>query len=169
MHNGTKSKRSPEGEAFTDLVLELFRLNGSLLAAGDRLVESLGLTSTRWQVLGAACEKPLPVAQIARNMGLTRQSVQRTANALEATGFIVYDENPDHRRAKLVRLTDHARKVLETVDQRQVQWANRISEGVLEEELTKALTVMRNIRERLDRDRANGFFETQAPDGSELP
>ena len=55
------------GAAFTALVLEVFRFNGRLLAAGDRLGEPLGLTSARWQVLGAVEEKPLPVAQIGRN------------------------------------------------------------------------------------------------------
>ena len=36
----------------TDLILETFRLNGQLLAAGDALVSDVGLTSARWQVLG---------------------------------------------------------------------------------------------------------------------
>ena len=39
--------------ALTGLVIEVFRLNGDLLAAGDALVGDLGLTSARWQVLGA--------------------------------------------------------------------------------------------------------------------
>jgi hypothetical protein len=41
------------GRTLTDLVLEVFRLNGRLLAAGDRLSKTVGLTSARWQVLGA--------------------------------------------------------------------------------------------------------------------
>jgi len=41
------------GKAFTELVLETFQFNGRLLAAGDRLAKPLGLTSSRWQVLGA--------------------------------------------------------------------------------------------------------------------
>src|SRR4029077_9673093 len=57
----------------TDFVLETFRLNGRLLASGDALVADLGLTSARWQVIGAVALSPVPlsVAQIARNMGLT--------------------------------------------------------------------------------------------------
>ncbi len=48
---------------------------GDLLAAGDALVGDLGLTSARVQVLApiALSPVPLPVAHIARNMGLTRQ------------------------------------------------------------------------------------------------
>ena len=40
-------------DAVTDLVLEIFRLNGCLIASGDALVAKIGLTSARWQVLGA--------------------------------------------------------------------------------------------------------------------
>src|SRR5215210_6586367 len=63
--------------AITELILETFRLNGRLLAAGDALVRDLGLTSARWQVLGAVAMSPvpLPVSHIARNMGLSRQGV----------------------------------------------------------------------------------------------
>ena len=37
--------------AVTQLTLTVFRLNGTLLHWGDRLVEPLGLTSARWQML----------------------------------------------------------------------------------------------------------------------
>src|SRR5271170_4594915 len=88
------------GKAFTELILEIFRFNGRLLAAGDRLAKPLGLTSARWQVLGAIEEGPLPVAQIARNMGLARQNVQRLADVLQEEGFVQYNPNPDHQRAR---------------------------------------------------------------------
>ena len=54
----TGKRHSPGGEALTDLVLAVFRLNGRLLTAGDRLVSDLGLTSARWQVLGAIALAP---------------------------------------------------------------------------------------------------------------
>ena len=64
-------------DAVTDLVLEIFRLNGCLIASGDALVAKIGLTSARWQVLGAIAMQagPAPVVRIADAMGLTRQSV----------------------------------------------------------------------------------------------
>ena len=67
-----ETPHTPAGSAFTGLIIETFRLNGELLAAGDELCADLGLTSARWQVMGAIDEGPLPVAHIARNMGLTR-------------------------------------------------------------------------------------------------
>ena len=85
--------------------LTAFRLNGQFLTLAERLAEPAGLTATRWQVLGAVLDEPLPVAGIARAMGITRQSVQRTADLLVADGLAEYRDNPAHRRAKLVAPT----------------------------------------------------------------
>jgi hypothetical protein len=45
----------------TGLIIEVFRLNGDLLAAGDFLVGDIGLTSARWQVLGSIALSPVPL------------------------------------------------------------------------------------------------------------
>src|SRR5688572_8966471 len=76
-------KLTAEALAFSELVLEVFRVNGLALEAGDALGEPSGLSSARWQVLGVVDHGAVPVSTIARTMGLTRQSVQLTANALE--------------------------------------------------------------------------------------
>lgn len=88
-------------------------MNGDLLAAGDALVGDLGLTSARWQVLGAIALSPvpLPVAHIARNMGLTRQAVQRLVDDMRADGFVRLEPNPHHRRAMLVLATERGHRL----------------------------------------------------------
>src|SRR4051794_25346969 len=105
-------KRTPPGEALSTLMLDLFRVNSLLLTAGDRLVAPLGLTSARWQTLGAivAAERPQPVAWLARDLGANRQNVQRIVNDLEREGLVVFEANPHHRRAQLVVLTDKGRQ-----------------------------------------------------------
>lgn len=72
----------------------------------EELARPAGLTAARWQVLDAILGTPLPVAGIARVMGITRQSVQRIADLLVAEGLAEYLPNPAHRRAKLVRPTE---------------------------------------------------------------
>ena len=63
-----------------------FRLNGQLLAVAEELARPVGLTAAWWQVLGAALGEPQSVSEIARAMGLTRQSVQRIADLLVERG-----------------------------------------------------------------------------------
>lgn len=146
----TATERPSVVEAATALILETFRLNGRLLAAGDRLVGDLGLTSARWQILGAIEEAPLPVAQIARDMGLTRQSVQRLADVLEASGLVEFAINPNHRRAKLVALSNRGRTVMAEVDRRQQAWAARIAGDLDAEQLTVATQVVVTLRRTLE-------------------
>ncbi|MEO5336691.1 MAG: MarR family transcriptional regulator [Magnetospirillum sp. WYHS-4] len=144
--------RSDEGEAFTDLLLETFRLNGRLLAAGDRLVADLGLTSARWQVLGALAEEPRTVSGIARAMGLTRQAVQRVANELVAEGFLAWRDNPAHRRAKLVDPTERGRTALAEIERRQAVWADRVAQGLGSGRLAAAAGLLRDLRRRLEEE-----------------
>ena len=108
-------KRTPGGDAVTNLILDLFRLNNQLLAAGDRLVAQLGLTSARWQILGAisAADYPQPVAWLARNLGAHRQNVQRIINDLAKEGLVAFEANPHHRKAQLVVLTKKGRQTFD--------------------------------------------------------
>lgn len=140
------------GNAFTELIVETFRFNGRLLTAGDRLTRPFKLSSARWQVLGAIVEKPFSVAQIARNMGVARQSVQRLADNLEKTGMVEYAPNPDHGRAKLVRLTDEGYRVMKALTRIQIRWANEIASSASNGEIASALSLMRHLRLRLEAD-----------------
>ena len=142
--------RTPAAEAITELILATFRLNGRLLAAGDHLTRDLGLSSARWQVMYAVLDGPLPAAQIARNMGLTRQSVQRTVDLLAAEGLVSFAENPYHQRAKLVRLTERGHELLQEVQRRQANWANWLAQDLPPDELRAAARLMGVIRHRLE-------------------
>ncbi len=135
-------QRTEAGDAFSALVVQIFRLSGLILSAGDALAEPVGQTSARWRVLAAVDEKPAPVAQIARRWGQARQSVQRVANALVRDGLAVYQENPRHRRAQLLALTPKGRAALETIQAAQVAWANRLGEEIGEADLCRASAIL---------------------------
>ena len=145
-------QHSPAGAAATALILESFRFHGALILAGDALTAELGLTSARWQVIGAIAlaSAPLPVAQIARNMGRARQSVQRVVNELVAAGLLAFAANPNHRRAKLVRLTDAGQTAYRATVARQVPWANDLAADLTPDAIAAALRVLQALRHRLE-------------------
>lgn len=147
-----KTKRNPAGEALTGLILDLFRANSLLLTAGDRLVTSLGLTSARWQILGAIAdaERPEPVAWLARNLGANRQNVQRIVNDLARDDLVVFETNPHHRRAQLVVLTGKGRQIYDAAGRLQVPWVNGLSDGLSVKEIEIAHRVIGALRDRLE-------------------
>jgi DNA-binding MarR family transcriptional regulator len=144
-------------DAVTNIILETFRLNGRLLAAGDALIGGLGLTSARWQVLGAIAAAPVPlsVAQIARAMGLTRQAVQRLANDMEHDGLLGFVANPHHRRAKLVVMTPRGQGAYTAAMKRQAPWAQSLGQGLALQQIAAAAVVLRTLRQKLERDESS--------------
>src|SRR5215467_1432518 len=150
----TKSKIKPTaaGDALTSLILDLFRLSSLLLTTGDRLVARLGLTSARWQILGAIvyAERPEPVAWLARNLGANRQNVQRIINDLHSEGLVAFAANPHHRRAQLVVVTDKGRQTFDAAMRLQIPWVNSLSDGFVVKDIEAARRVMMALRKRLE-------------------
>jgi DNA-binding MarR family transcriptional regulator len=146
---GQHSKR----DALNELIEEIFQANGSVLAEGDRLSSGHGLTGARWQVLGALHleQRPLTVAQIARRMGLQRQSVQRLTDILVDQGLLAYRANPEHKRAKLVDFTPKGESIIQQMDEIQQRWASGITGSFSSGELQQAIAVLQKLRHLIDK------------------
>ncbi|TIS61364.1 MAG: winged helix-turn-helix transcriptional regulator [Mesorhizobium sp.] len=149
-----ETQRTPAGAALTDLILELFSLSNRVIAAGDRLVAGLGLTSARWQILGTivAADRPQPVAWLARDMGAHRQNIQRIVNDLEKEGLVAFQPNPHHRRAQLVVLTGKGKQTYDAAMCLQAPWVNELSEGLRVDDIKTTHGVMTALRSKLERN-----------------
>ncbi len=149
-------KRTKKGSVYTDLVLSMLELYGLLTDHGIRITKPCGQSPARWQVLGAIPDEPLAVSQIARRMGLTRQSVQRVANILNNEGLVEYVINPDHQRSPKVRITPKGRAILNKINDRQASWANEIGKQMSLNDIStakdivqKLITVLSNIEDSI--------------------
>lgn len=151
-------KWTETGEAVTALVLDVFQLNGRLQLAGDRLVSELGLTSARWQILGAIAyaEAPETVAWHARALGVHRQGVQRIVNELRNEGIVELLPNPHHKRAHLVRLSLKGKELFEAAMALQVPWVNELSKGLSLKEVETTQKVMSLLKARLQQASQDG-------------
>ena len=143
-------KRNKGGDQISDLLLIIFRLNGAFLRAGDKIAAPSHLTAANWQVLGSVMRADKTVSQIAREMGHSRQAVQRLANNLAKVGQTEYIDNPDDKRASLVRATEMGRAAIADLAQRQYAWANGVARGLDVETLKGCVTTLRGLADRLD-------------------
>ena len=130
--------------------LSIFRVNGLLMESGDRMTRSIGQSSARWQVLGRAGYAPQTVAQMAREMGHARQSVQRIADVLATEGLLAYIDNPADRRAKLVELTPRGAEVLATIYTLNETWSQHIMDKLDPEQLSQLADALEKIGDILD-------------------
>ncbi|MEV0962009.1 MULTISPECIES: MarR family transcriptional regulator [unclassified Streptomyces] len=143
--------------------LSVFRLNGQFLGVADELARPAGLTSAWWQVLGAVLREPLPVAGIARTMGITRQSVQRIADLLVGNGLAEYVPNPAHRRAKLLRPTDEGRAAIEKIDPGHAEFAGRLANRLGDEQFAETVRVLERLSAAMEALASDGPQDTTTP------
>jgi DNA-binding MarR family transcriptional regulator len=137
--------RTPAGDAFTALLGQVIGLTRRFTAAGEALAKPTGQTLARWLVLETVQDRPATVAQIARTLHLARQGVQRLSDLLVRDGLAAYEDNPAHRRAKLLRLTPQGRRALRTIQTAQAAWADSLGAKIGEEELRQASILLGRV------------------------
>lgn len=139
--------RSNKTQQITDLTLAVFRLNGALVDWGDDFSAPAGLTSARWQMLGALAlaAQPLSAPQIASSMGVTRQGAQKQLNLLVDSGLIEARDNPQHKRSPLYSLTKQGRQVYGAVDLRWNSHAAKLAGNFTSSELDTTARVLQRL------------------------
>jgi DNA-binding MarR family transcriptional regulator len=151
--DAARPARTPAGDAFTSFVVQVARLGGEFTATGEGLAALGGQTLARWVVLDAAEDGPASVAQIARGLGMARQSVQRVADLLVRDRLAVYEDNPDHQRAKLLRPTARGRRALVTISTAQKAWADTLGAEIGEAELREVSAMLERIQRVTSRNK----------------
>lgn len=142
--------RRTEQELFSTAAITSFKLNGQFLSIAEELARPAGITAAWWQVLGAVLPAPLPVAGIAREMGITRQSVQRIADLLVAKGLAEYRPNPVHRRAKLVAVTESGHAAMRRITPQHAEMAERLVAQLGIDEFTRIVDALTRLSAALD-------------------
>ncbi len=139
------------GEVFTEVVLEVFKVSGMLNSEGDKLTKEFGLTASRWKILGAIhlSGTPLTVPEIARYMGQSRQAVQRLVDVMTKDELLEQLDNPNHKRARYLRLTTKSELIYQQLDNKQVKWANALSANLSDQDLETALKVLKHITDQI--------------------
>jgi DNA-binding MarR family transcriptional regulator len=137
--------RTPAGDAFTALLGQVIGLTRRFTTAGEALAKPAGQTLARWLVLETVQDAPATVAQIARTLHLARQGVQRLADLLVRDGLAAYENNPAHRRAKLLRITPQGRTALRTIQTAQAAWADTLGAKIGEAELRQASILLDQV------------------------
>lgn len=147
-----EASRNPKAQSLTDLILNIFRANNVTLTWGDRLVAPFGLTSARWQILGAIVhsDRAQPVAWLARDLGANRQNVQRIVNDLQHEGIVTFESNPHHKRAHLVVLTEKGREIFEAAINAYNPRVEALAEDFPLEDIQTAHRVVAALRDKLE-------------------
>jgi DNA-binding MarR family transcriptional regulator len=141
---------SRDQELLSSAALLVFKLNGQFLELAEHLARPAGITAAWWQVLGAVINEPLSVSAISREMGITRQAVQRTADVLVGRDLAEYRENPAHRRAKLVAVTQQGRAAISLISPHHALHARALSGAAGQDRLAEMVTALAGLSQAMD-------------------
>jgi DNA-binding MarR family transcriptional regulator len=143
--------RTPAGDAFTAFLGQVIGLTRRFTTAGEALAKPAGQTLARWLVLETIQDRPATVAQIGRTLHLARQGVQRLADVLVRDGLAAYEDNPAHRRAKLLGITPQGRRALRTIQTAQAAWADALGAELGQADLQRASIVLDQVVQALQK------------------
>ena len=140
-----------QSEVLTDIMLEIFRLNSLLLEKGNQMVAPLGMTSARWQVLGAVAlsGEAMSCPQIAAAMGISRQGTQKQLNLAFEDQLLAVYKNPRNLRSPLYDLTPAGQEAYGKAMGLQAVWSNALAKGIALSDWQTTLDVLRELDARL--------------------
>ena len=147
--------------------LSIFQINGLLMRSGDVITRSIDQSSARWQVLGRIGHGTRTVAQIARDMGLARQSVQRIADLLTAEELTVYTDHPTDRRTKFIEITEKGADVLAAIYERYAEWNRQLLTKLDPGQLKQIAASLEQIGQVIEEEINRFNLELTAPIHSE--
>ncbi|PAU86063.1 hypothetical protein CK507_16480 [Pseudomonas sp. WN033] len=144
-----RSVHSESGARIAELVDEILRLHGRVMSS--RKPSILG-NSTQAIVLASVvlALEPPTVARIARSLGYTRQAIQKTADLMVGEGYVVYADNPHHKRSRQLLATEKGRRVYEQVNRESAEWTEHVAQGLDAPVLLQTLEVLRQVRRNLE-------------------
>ena len=133
-----------KADKLSSIALSVFRLNGQLIEWGNHFSHPHGLTSARWQVLGAIALAPQPpnIPQIAATIGVTRQGVLKQINLLVEEGLVQPQANPAHKRSPLYSLTPKGQTIFKALRERWQKHVGEIATGFSATDLDAAIRVL---------------------------
>jgi DNA-binding MarR family transcriptional regulator len=154
MQGGKGNRRnqndSRPGELMRNLLNEVAYTYFPLRAFGDQITARFGQSTAEWGLLRSLDERgEQTVAALARSRPVARQWIQRLANQLSHQGMLEFVENPDHKRAKLMRITPAGQTLLRQIAAVLEPRAAAMQQEFDERELSRTLDTMRKLRERL--------------------
>lgn len=133
-----------------DLIVEIRGAFNELKAFADDASADLGVTAAMRAVLEHLARfGPSTVPDIAREKSVSRQHIQKLADALVEAGLARFEPNPAHRRSALLVPTETGTATFATIRRREGRALARLGEGLDAGRCTEAVETVAALRKAL--------------------
>ena len=121
-------------------------LNCRYIAIREKYCRAFRLTLSQYKVLSFLMDRTATVPQIARRIGLSTQSVQRTVDQLERLGLCSPMDNPDHAWSHLVAASDMAQRAVRFIQMMEGEALTETLNVVSQSEIDSVLSILGKIK-----------------------
>ena len=144
-----RKARAAAGPLF-EVVMECMQAYFALRTMGQGLGVATESGASSWGLLRLLdLHGPMTVPAVAERRGVSRQYIQKLADALAASGALEFAENPAHARSRLMRLTPKGRRAYSAMTARIHETLASIAHGFSARELETAREVLSRLRGRV--------------------
>lgn len=135
----------PSADPYALLVARVFQVAGEMRRAGESIATQVGQTQARWQLMSVVSEGHWTVPDAARELGVTRQGVQRIADEIVADSLAEYVPNPRHQRSPFLQLTPRGHETLAKITAVARRSNQKMTRLLTAEQLNQTREVLRRI------------------------
>ncbi len=151
------------------IFFRLYQCANMLHKTGSRAIDSEGLTTQQWAVLGALsrdrAKDGMSIGDLARYLKVSRQNLSGVLSRLERDGRICLAADSRDRRSRLVKMTETGRHVWEKGAQPKIYdyYENALT-GFSINDMTHTLHYMLKLLENMERiDKEQGENRGETP------
>ena len=138
------------GGAAYEVLLQLRPLYQASEQAVAGALRGTGLTVPLRAVLELLLRRgPMTVPEVARDFGVTRQSVQALVDSGADLGVLTFQDNPRHRRSRNVAATRHGEQTFDEVHRRELDNLTRVAGDLDPDELARCARVLAVLTDRI--------------------
>ncbi|SDE52771.1 DNA-binding transcriptional regulator, MarR family [Blastococcus fimeti] len=140
------------GRSAYDVLLQVRPLYQASERAVGRALQGTDLTVPLRAVLELLVHRgAMTVPQLAREFGITRQSVQALVDTGASRGLLGFEDNPRHRRSRLVTATADGERTFTEAHRRELANLERVAADLDGEDLARCARVLADLTDRIRR------------------
>jgi len=121
-----------------------------------RYAKSTGLSMPQFSIMMQLHHKgACGMSEVSERFEITPAAASQLVDKLVQSGFIVREEDPHDRRAKLLNLTDKGRELVQQGIEERYRWVDQLAVTITAEEKTKvteALNIMTRAAQELEEE-----------------
>jgi DNA-binding MarR family transcriptional regulator len=121
-------------------------LNSQYITIREKYCRAFRLTLSQYKVLSFLMDRTATVPQIARRIGLSTQSVQRTVDQMGKRGLCSFLDNPDHAWSHLVVVSDATQKAIRFIQMMEREALAEALNTVSQSEIDSVLSILGKIK-----------------------